>query len=414
MNPRRIFYALVAISLLLAAFYFGTRVGKTGKKDAPKASEAAPAQHSDDNRYSMTQDAQRNIGLTTAVAQQEEITKTIHVTGTVSPDEGRVGHVFPLSQGVVRDTFVQLGSQVRAGQSLLRYDNVDLGTLTGTHRSLLGNLEKARAQQEVAEKALARAENLLKVEAISRQEYELRKAEKDQAEAVVDSAQSDLASSDEKLHRFGLSENQIRSLSTGTAHRTSSLNDVKAPISGVISKYAVAKGELITPDKEIFTVVDPSLLWVLADVYEKDLQGVPQRGACRVELAAFPKDTFVGEVTYISQALDPQSRTAKLRCVLPNPDNKIKLDMFAELEIPTTRKEMALTVPNQAIQEIDNKPVVFVQVGPEEFEKRDVKIGSRGDQHTQILAGVKPGEKVVTKGTLQLKFEAQRGTLGGD
>ena len=88
--------------------------------------------------------------------------------------------------------------------------------------------------------------------------------------------------------------------------------------------------------------------------------------------------------------------------------------MFAELEIPTTRRQIALTVPNSAIQEIENEPVVFVQRAPEEFERRNVKLGSKGDQNTEILEGLKPGDKVVTNGTLQLKFEAMRGTLGDD
>jgi cobalt-zinc-cadmium efflux system membrane fusion protein len=338
----------------------------------------------------------------------------LRVTGSVGPEEGRVAHVFPLSQGVVKSIFVQLGSQVSSGQSLLRYDNVELGTSTGEHRSLLGNLEKARAQQDVSAKNLARAENLLRVEAISQREFEVRRAEKEQADAGVNSARSEVASSEEKLHRFGLTETQIRSISTGGTHRTSSLNDVKAPISGVISKYAVANGEIISPDKELFTVVDSSRVWVLADVYEKDLGAVPQRGVCLVRLTAFPKETFEGKVEYISESLDPESRTAKLRCVLPNQDRRIRLDMFAELEIPTTRRETALTVPNSAIQEIDNEPVVFIQRGPEEFERRNIKIGSKGDKNTEVLDGLKPGEKVVTNGTLQLKFEAMRGTLGDD
>lgn len=413
MNTRRTLFVLLALGLLGGTFYFGMRAGRSPQQEQAKTDEAQQPKLPVNN-YAMTLDAQRNIHLSTAVAQQEEIAKTIRVTGAVGPDEGRVAHVFPLAQGVVRDIFVQLGSPVRAGQSLLRYDNVELGTLTGTYRSLRGNLEKARAQQDVAEKALSRAENLLKVEAISRQEFELRKAEKEQADAGVDSARSEFASSDEKLHRFGLSENQIRAISTGSTHRTSSLNDIHAPIGGIISKYAVANGELIGPNKEVFTVVDPSLLWVLADIYEKDLGSVPQKGVCRVTLAAFPGETFVGRVTYISETLDQQSRTAKLRCVLPNPNNRIKLDMFAELEIPTTQEETALTVPNEAIQEIDNLPVVFVQRGPEQFEKRDIKIGSRGDQRTQVLSGLKPGEKVVTNGTLQLKFAVLRGTLGDD
>lgn len=416
MNIRRILIFLVAgIALLGAAFYLGKRSGSgsSTKEERKNDAEAAKPQFPP-NRYGMNRNAQRNIHLTTSMAQEEEVTKTLRMTGSVGPEEGRVAHVFPLSQGVVRNIFVQLGSQVVAGQSLLRYDNVELGTLTGEHRSLLGNLEKVRAQQDVSAKNLARAESLLKVEAISQREYEVRRAEKEQADAGVNSARSEVASSEEKLHRFGLTEDQIRSVSTGGTHRTSSLNDVRAPIGGVISKYAVANGEIISPDKELFTVVDPSRVWVLADVYEKDLGAVPQRGTCSVKLTAFPTETFVGKVEYISESLDPASRTAKLRCVLPNPDNRIRLDMFAELEIPTTRKQMALTVPNSAIQEIDNEPIVFVQRGPEEFEKRNVKIGSKGDQNTEILDGLTSGEKVVTNGTLQLKFEAMRGTLGND
>lgn len=416
MNLRRILILVVAgIVIVGAAFYLGKRSGSGASKSEQPKNEAEVAKpQMPANHYAMTQDAQRNIHLTTAVIQQEQITKTLRVTGTVGPEEGRVAHVFPLAQGVVRNIFVKLGSDVRAGQSLLRYDNVELGTLTGDHRSLLGGLEKALAQQDVSAKNLARADNLLKVEAISQREYEVRRAEKQQADAGVNSARSELASSEEKLHRFGLNEDQIHSVSTGSTHRTSSLNDVRAPISGVISKYEVAQGELVSPDKEIFTVVDPSIVWVLADVYEKDLGAVPQRGPCSVKFAAFPKETFQGKVEYISESLDPQSRTAKLRCVLPNKNNRIRLDMFAELEIPTTRQEMTLTVPNAAVQEIDNEPVVFVQRGPEDFEKRNVKVGSKGDQNTEILDGLKAGDRVVTNGTLQLKFEAMRGTLGDD
>ena len=412
MNKRTVIAVVALLVVAAAAYLLGERSGKVEPQEATEAKAEKPALPP--NHYAMSTDAQRNIHLTTAPAQMQEVQKTINVTGTVSADESRIAHVFPLAQGVVRSIYVQLGSEVRAGQSLLRYDNVELGNQTGVQRGLLGNVEKARAQQDLSEKNLSRAENLLRIQAISQREFEVRRAEKEQADAGVDSARGELASSEEKLHRFGLSEQQVHSITTGSAHRTSSLNNVPAPIHGIISKYAVANGELIDPSKELFTIVDPSLVWVLADVYEKDLGAVPNRGVCNVKLAAFPKETFQGRVEYISEALDPQSRTAKLRCVLPNAGNRIRLDMFAALELPTTRKETTLTVPNSAIQEIDNEPVVFIQRGPEDFERRNVKLGSKGDQSTEIVEGVKPGDRVVTNGTLQLKFEAQRGTLGDD
>ncbi len=410
MTSRRLLLIFVAVALLGSAFFIGTRFNRSTQQEPAKEGEAK----SDlpPNTYVMTADAQRNIQLTVAPVEQEKIVRTIHVTGAVTPDSARVAHVFPLSQGVVRDIFVQLGSAVRTGQSLLRYDNVQLGVVTGEYSSLRGSLEKAIAQQNVSSKSLARAASLLEVEAISKREYELRQAEKEQADAAVASARAELATSEEKLHRFGLSMSQINASSTASAHRTSSLNDLRAPIGGIVSNYAVATGELIGPEKEAFTVVDPSVVWVLADVYEKDLGSIPQQGVCRVTLAAYPKEIFIGRVTYLSESLDPQSRSAKLRCVLPNPGNRIRLDMFAELELPTNQQQAALTIPNGAIQEIDNEPVVFVQRGPEQFERRNVKLGAKGDQRTEITAGLKPEERVVTNGTLQLKFQALRGTLG--
>jgi cobalt-zinc-cadmium efflux system membrane fusion protein len=182
----------------------------------------------------------------------------------------------------------------------------------------------------------------------------------------------------------------------------------------VVTKYDVSKGEVVGRDKELFTIVDTSSVWALADVYEKDLQFVARGGECAVTRAAYPEDVFRGKITYLSDALDPASRTAKLRCVLPNTDGRLKLAMFATVSVPTKESRLGVTVPVTALQEINGQPVVFIQTEPTKFEKRVVQVGERDEQRAEILSGIRAGEKVAANGSFYLKSALMREQIGGE
>jgi cobalt-zinc-cadmium efflux system membrane fusion protein len=369
----------------------------------------------DPNVVELNPEAQRNANLGLASVSEQKIEEMIKATGVVSPDETRVAHIFPLAQGIAEKPYVRLGDHVQAGQPLLLYDNIELGETVGEHLSLHGEVEKEKAQLEVARKSLDRANTLIKVEAISPRDYELRKAEELQAEAAVQSKEAELARSEEKLHRFGLTEEQVQRLRvSGEGHRTASHNILRAPFAGIITKYDVSQGESVAREKELFTLVDASSVWVLGDVYEKDLGRIPNRGDCLVTVSSYPNERFRGQITYLSDFLDPNSRTAKLRCVVPNKDGRLKLEMFADVLIPTRSAAVAAVVPSAAVQDIDGKPVVFVQRDATHFEKREVTLGERGEQEAQILSGVRPSEKVVTAGSFYLKSALMREQIGGE
>lgn len=369
----------------------------------------------DPNVVELNAEAQRNANLGLASVSEQKIEEMIKATGVVSPDETRVAHIFPLAQGIAEKPYVRLGDHVQAGQPLLLYDNIELGETVGEHLSLHGEVEKEKAQLEVARKSLDRANTLIKVEAISPRDYELRKAEELQAEAAVQSKEAELARSEEKLHRFGLTEEQVQRLRvSGEGHRTASHNILRAPFAGIITKYDVSQGESVAREKELFTLVDASSVWVLGDVYEKDLGQVPDRGDCLVTVSSYPNERFRGQITYLSDFLDPNSRTAKLRCVVPNKDGRLKLEMFADVLIPTRSAAVAAVVPTAAVQDIDGKPVVFVQRDATHFEKREVTLGERGEQEAQILSGIRSGEKVVTAGSFYLKSALMREQIGGE
>jgi cobalt-zinc-cadmium efflux system membrane fusion protein len=369
----------------------------------------------DSNVVELGPEAQKNAHLTLAPVGERRIQEMIKATGVVSPDETRVAHIFPLAQGIAEKPYVRLGDHVQAGQALLLYDNIELGETVGEHLSLHGEVDKEKAQLQVARKSVERANTLIAVEAISPRDFELRKAEELQAEAAVKSKEAEIARSEEKLHRFGLTEEQVQRLRVlGEGHRTASHNTLRAPFAGVITKYDVSQGESVARDKELFTLVDTSSMWVLGDIYEKDLSRIPGHGECLVTVSSYPDERFRGQITYLSDFLDPNSRTAKLRCVVPNKDGRLKLEMFADVFIPTKSGTATAVVPGAALQDIEGKPVVFVQRDATHFEKREVTLGERGEQEMQIVSGIRPGEKVVTVGSFYLKSASMREQIGGE
>ena len=406
MKKRYFIAALLLVGLIIALVFMHrdkpATLAKNTKPENPNVVELSPQ-------------AQRNGNLTLAPVREQKIQEMIKATGVVSPDETRVAHIYPLAQGIAEKPYVRLGDHVQAGQPLLLYDNIELGETVGEHLSLHGEVDKEKAQLQVARKSVERANTLIGVEAISPRDFELRKAEELQAEAAVQSKEAELARSEEKLHRFGLTEEQVQRLRvSGEGHRTASHNTLRAPFAGIITKYDVSQGESVARDKELFTLVDTSSVWVLGDIYEKDLGRIPSHGDCLVTVSSYPNERFRGRITYLSDFLDPSSRTAKLRCVVPNKDGRLKLEMFADVVIPTTSGTSAAVVPGAALQDMEGKPVVFVQLDATHFEKRDVTLGERGEEETQILSGVQAGEKVVTVGSFYLKSSLMREQIGGE
>lgn len=407
MNRRVLIGGIVVIALVVG----GALLLRSRKSPAEQREEKK-----DPNSVEISIDAQRNGGIEFANTEERHLQQVVMTTGVISPDEARVSHIVPLSQGVIEDVFVQLGDRVKKGQPLLVYDSIELGESVGEYKNLLGSLDKALAQQQVAKKSLERANSLIAVEAISPRELELRSAEYEQAKAEVDSRRAEVSRAEEKLHRFGLTDPDIKLLNSSehSIHRTASHNTVRAPLAGVVTKYDVSKGEVVGRDKELFTVVDTSAVWALADVYEKDIQDVARGGECAVTLASYPQEVFLGRIAYLSDALDPASRTAKLRCVLPNNDGRLKLEMFATVTIPTKESRTGITVPSAAIQEINGQSVVFVQAEPTKFEKRIVELGQRTPENAEIKSGLKAGERVVAQGSFYVKSALMRELIGGE
>jgi cobalt-zinc-cadmium efflux system membrane fusion protein len=318
---------------------------------------------------------------------------------------------------VIEKIDVSLGSRVTAGQPLLTYDNIELGQLVGEYLTELSALRQAQTNREVKRTAQDRADALIKIEAIAQQEVDLRRAEFRNAEAAVASAEARVSRVEEQLHRFGLSDQDLGNLrpdANEAPHRAASHSILRAPFAGVVTRFDVAVGEVVESDKELFTVADLSNVWVLADVYEKDVARVRPEGSVTVRVDAYPDRTFSGRVTHVSDLIDPATRAAKVRCVVDNRDGALKLDMFAKVSLGTTDEREAVTVPVDAIQLVDNQPVVFIRQSETRFEPRDVQVGRRSGNRVEILAGLNDGDPVVGKGSFYLKTALLRERIGDE
>ncbi len=384
----------------------------------PSAPAEAVEDHANElppGEVALTPEAQKNAALTIVDVASQGIPNIIDMTGTVTPDEARVAHVRPLARGVIEQVWVRLGARVTKGQPLATYDNIQLGEYVGEYLSARAMLRQAEAERDSKRQIAERGRALIALEAIARQTLDLREAEVKAAEAAVASMQATVSRVEEQLHRFGLTDDELGRLSTVEGkglHRESSHAVLRAPFDGVITRYDVAEGELVEPDRELFTVTDLSTVWVLADIYEKDLTKVRTGSEATVRLDAYPNQSFTGRIAFIADSIDPKSRSAKARIVVANPTAALKLDMFARISAPTSDQREALVIPLAAVQRVDNQSIVFVQLDTNRFARRQVELGSATGELVEVRLGLKPGERIVSAGSFYLKTALLRERIG--
>jgi len=188
--------------------------------------------------------------------------------------------------------------------------------------------------------------------------------------------------------------------------------EIKAAIDGVIIDRKATTGELVDKAKEIYTISDPTQLWAIAEVKERDIAAVKVGQDAAFAALAYPEEKFQGKVVLIGNQVEAGSRTVEVRIAVDNADGRLKPGMFADVEIVTTILDSVLLLPDGALQTDGENQIVFVALDGNKFEKRIVKLGLEQFGRVQILSGVKAGENVVTEGSFILKSEMLKGQMG--
>ncbi len=190
--------------------------------------------------------------------------------------------------------------------------------------------------------------------------------------------------------------------------------ELKAPIDGVIIERTATIGELLVKGKAVFTVSDPTQLWVIAEIKERDIAAVKAGQAAAFTILSYAQEKFHGQVVLVGNQVEAGSRTLEVRIAVDNTDGRLKPGMFADVEIVTTMLDNVLLIPDAALQTEGENQIVFVALDGNKFEKRVVKLGLERDGRVQVLEGVKADEKVVTTGSFILKSELLKSEMEAD
>lgn len=348
---------------------------------------------------SLTPDAVERAGIKTAVARTDTAKTAVTVPGTVTPNAYRDTRVNALAGGVVRQVTVELGSPVDRGQPLAVIFSAELAEAQMKYLSM-------RAMLGADHQKKLRTEKLVALGAASRQELE-------EVRAVHEARETEVAAARQRLLLLGLTAEQVTRL-TGASHVVSDAT-VAAPAGGVIVTRGINPGQVVSAGQEMFAVTDLATVWVIGDVYEKDLARVPAGAEATVTLPSAPdRPAIRGRVDYIDPRVDAATRTAKLRVEVPNRERELRLGMFVTVTFDTGPGERVTLVPAKAVQSIGERTVVYVLTAEEgRFAERTVKLGAVAGDAVQVVDGLKPGERVVTEGSFFLRAEAARTRSGG-
>jgi cobalt-zinc-cadmium efflux system membrane fusion protein len=336
------------------------------------------------NLFSIPQDQMSHVQVLTI--QPTTLTRTLRLTGAVAYNNFRTTPVITQVSGPVSRIVVVPGQKVEKGQPMLYVASPD-------YSQLRTNFLKAKDAYALAEKAYARAKDLYEHHAIAEQNLE-------QAESAEVQAGGDLAAAEAALKVMGITDPDALVKAPPSFEVP-----VRAPIGGEVVEQDVAVGQLIQPaSTQCFMISDTSNVWVLVNVYQKDLPYVRTGDQVDIQTDTYP-EVFHGKISYVAASLDPSTRTLQARIDTENPGQKLKKDMYVSAVVKAGTIKDAITLPDSAIlRDNVNQPFVYAESGMNQFGQRSVTLGEDLSGQTQITSGLKPGDRVVGDGSLFLQF----------
>ena len=346
----------------------------------------------------------KEANITTQAAKRRRLAAQISTTGTIGFDETQIAHVSPRVPGRIANVLANLGDEVKKGQPLVILDSMELGRAKADHL-------RAKAQLEVAKTEYDREKRLSEKKIASQKDFQDAQAAFRQATAAVQATS-------QALRLLGLGTKTIAGLSYNRS--SSAALTLRAPLAGrVVEKHATI-GELATPETKIYTIADLGKLWVLVDIYERDLSRIHLGDGARVIADAYPGQNFAGKVSYIEDHIDAHTRTLKARIEVSNMDKKLRPGMFVRVVLSdphniagNAESNEVIVVPLAAVQRDGDERVVFVKTGKRRFQRRVVTLGRHSADNVEVTSGISVGEEVATSGTFILKSEAAKESMGG-
>jgi Cu(I)/Ag(I) efflux system membrane fusion protein len=229
------------------------------------------------------------------------------------------------------------------------------------------------------------------------------------AEEAWRSAQSMLDASRRRLSYWDITDEQIERLErTGEVTKTLTL---VSPVNGIVLEKEVVQGQRVSPGLRLYRIADLSEVWVEGDVFERDLQFIEEEAQSHIEVSAYPGEHLMGRVSFVYPTVDVESRTNRIRVILPNADLRLKPGMFATMFFDTRLPE-TMTIPLEAVLVTGERNLVFVRDEEGMLQPREVVLGSQAGDYVQILAGLHLGETIVGSANFLVDAESRLASTG--
>jgi cobalt-zinc-cadmium efflux system membrane fusion protein len=331
-----------------------------------------------------------NIRIETV--REGNVPQLLRATGKVQFNEDRTARVLAPLPGQVMDLLVRVGDSVKKDEVLFSIKSREV-------TAMANELLDSHRDQDLAEKTYAMTKDLFEHQAASR--ISLQQAEGDLAKA-----KAHVARAAEALRVLGIDVDQEEQ--SGGIH---SLAPVRAPAAGTVIERPLTPGQFVQADSTpLMTIADLSTVWVLVDVFERDIHLVREGQKVQVTAEAYPERRFEATVARIGDKVDPDSRTLKVRLLVSNRGLLLKPEMFLTATLALNQSARGLTLPATARFTEGDRGYVFVATGQRTFERRPIEAASEGEDRLRVLSGVRNGDRVVTDGALLLRFR-QKQTL---
>ncbi len=393
------FYRRIIHALLIPPFLIAVVCGGCKRAAAPSNPSSPPA-------TTATSEAASHAIETETVALSP-IAGIIPATGKVLVSENRVAVIGPVHEGRLVRLYAGQGSKVKKGQKLADLESADIDQAEADYLKALADSENARrtsaAEVKFAQATYDRTKVLYEKTITAGKNLQAAEHDLEVAKALaansVASTKAALTAARRHLLILGLKESAVDALASKPD--LAAIFSLTAPIEGIVVERNATIGATVGTDANLFKIIDISRVWIDANVFEKDLERVKFGQEVKVKVPAFPGSTFSGRVILVSSVVDPETRSVKVRTEVPNPDGRLKPDMFANVEIITDLHRSTISIPQSAVLKDDEKAVVFVSEGSS-YKKRVVTAGIQSNDRVEIIDGLVAGDKVVVKGNYLL------------
>jgi len=331
----------------------------------------------------------------------------ITLPGSLSLNSNKTAHITSFVHGQISALSADLGQKVRQRQTIVTINSPDFGKAQADFLQTRAALKHSQQEYE-------RAKMLREEKAIEEREYLRRKAEYEKLSTEYGALGS-------ALHSYGITHEQIDELiakcdALEYEEYKCEIADtnlpIRSPIAGTVIFRDAIIGAHIEPENILFTVSDLGTLWAILDAYEKDIPYISKDSTVHILSPLYPEKEFLGKITYISETIDRKLRTVKIRVEIPNGEGLLKPNMYIQGVVENRAKTKdVLTVPEEAIQNMDGEKIVFVMESRGVFAARHVQIGNKIGDRRVIMEGLKSGDYLVLKGAFTIKTEITKGTF---